>query len=137
MIVVDTNTIIYFYVPSPRQHTIEKLFMLDSHWVAPPLWKSEFRSALSAYIRAGYFSMDNALVFMNRAEEFMSGYERAVSSTNVLRLINQSSCSAYDCEFVALAMELNVKLITHDKEILTEFPMTSMTSDQYITTFSE
>ncbi len=29
---------------------------------------------------------------------------------------------AYDCEFVALARDLNVPLVTSDKQVLTQFP---------------
>lgn len=39
-----------------------------------------------------------------------------------LILADSSSCSAYDYEFVALARQLSVKLVTEDKKILTEFP---------------
>ena len=33
-----------------------------------------------------------------------------------------SQCSAYDCEFVAVAQHLGVQLITEDRAILTAFP---------------
>jgi len=34
----------------------------------------------------------------------------------------QSNRSAYDCEFVALALDLGLKLITADEPIVREFP---------------
>ena len=40
----------------------------------------------------------------------------------MLRLVQKSNCSAYDCEFVALAMQLQTVLITEDKKILENFP---------------
>ena len=33
-----------------------------------------------------------------------------------------SHCSAYDCEFVALALELEVPLVTADRQLLRSFP---------------
>lgn len=33
-----------------------------------------------------------------------------------------SKCSAYDCEYAALADDLDVKLVTTDKQLLREFP---------------
>lgn len=33
-----------------------------------------------------------------------------------------SNCSAYDCEFVSVAMRLGVKLLTADKKVLMAFP---------------
>jgi len=40
----------------------------------------------------------------------------------VLDLVASSTCTAYDCEFVALARELAVPLVTTDKQILRDFP---------------
>jgi len=44
----------------------------------------------------------------------------------VLDLASASGCSAYDCEYVALARHLDVKLITTDKQILQSFPETAI-----------
>jgi predicted nucleic acid-binding protein len=40
----------------------------------------------------------------------------------VLELVRDSDCSAYDCEFIALAEKLDVKLVTMDTKILKAFP---------------
>jgi predicted nucleic acid-binding protein len=45
-----------------------------------------------------------------------------VASFRVLELVTRSKCSAYGCEFVALAQDLNLPLITTDNQILTSFP---------------
>jgi predicted nucleic acid-binding protein len=39
-----------------------------------------------------------------------------------MELVRHSDCSAYDCEFVALAMMLETKLFTMDKQLLRSFP---------------
>ena len=39
----------------------------------------------------------------------------------VLELARESDCSVYDCEFVALAMQLGTKLVTMDRELLKAF----------------
>jgi len=39
-----------------------------------------------------------------------------------LTLVNQSSYSAYDCEFVALARSCNTRLVTMDKKVAKYFP---------------
>ena len=51
----------------------------------------------------------------------MRGHEFAVESAYVLTLANTSGCSAYDCEFVALAKALGVPLLTNDREVLRAF----------------
>ena len=39
-----------------------------------------------------------------------------------MELVRDSDCSAYDCEFVALAVKLDTKLVTVDKKLLKAFP---------------
>jgi predicted nucleic acid-binding protein len=52
----------------------------------------------------------------------MRGREFTVPSAQVLTRVDQSDCSAYDCEFVVLADELGVSLITSDDKLLKSFP---------------
>ncbi len=52
----------------------------------------------------------------------MAGNEREVDSQQVLELVQNSDCSAYDCEFAALALRLGVPLVTMDKKLLKAFP---------------
>jgi len=40
----------------------------------------------------------------------------------VLGLAAQSGCTAYDCEFVALAADLGTRLVTADRRVLAAFP---------------
>jgi len=51
----------------------------------------------------------------------MSGNEYEVNSYEIVELVSKSDCSAYDCEFVALARRFNVSLFTSDKRILKDF----------------
>jgi len=96
--------------------------MQDSNWISPILWKSEFRNVLSNYIRKKYINLSEAKILMNEAEHFMRGFEFNINSDQVLDLVNNSDCSAYDCEFVALAKDLHLPLITSDKKIIKAFP---------------
>lgn len=133
MIVVDANTIAYVWFPSPHREAIFNLIRTDQGWHAPYLWRSEFQSIIAAYLRKRYYTFAQALEIMDKAEQVLRGNEHFGKSTTVLSLVNQSTCSAYDCEYVALAKELNVKLVTYDKQILREFPDTAMTAENYIT----
>ncbi len=59
---------------------------------------------------------------MDEAIRLMWGQEYEVNSLHVLRLVASSTCSAYDCEFVALAEDLGVHLVTVDRQVLGRFP---------------
>ena len=122
MIVVDTNVISYLYLNGERSQQAEKLLSMDPHWCAPVLWRSEFRSVLSLYLRKGLLTLAEVLLILEQAEELLGDHEYEVPSADIMQLVNQSDCSAYDCEFVALAKFLCVSLITSDKKLLREFP---------------
>lgn len=133
MIVVDTNIISYFYLSNNLSSQVEELQRFDSLWVTPILWRSEFRSVLASYLRKEFLSLDGAQEIMEDALILLQGREYEVASYQVLNLVNQSSCSAYDCEFVALAKDLDIPLITADKTILNEFPESAVSLDTLLT----
>lgn len=68
---------------------------------------------------------------MNSALKLLKGREYEVSSLAILKLASESKCSAYDCEFIAVAMELKVPLITVDKQLLREFPGTAVSLNSF------
>ncbi len=126
MIVVDTNVIGYLYLSSERSEQAEQALLRDSEWAAPKLWRSELRNVLAHYIRKGILSFEDAVRIMDEATRLMEGLEYEVPSMDVLQLVKESACSAYDCEFVALARALRVPVVTVDKQILREFPTDSV-----------
>ena len=122
MIVVDTNVIGYLLLTSPHSREAEQTLLRDPHWVAPVLWRSEFRSVLSSYLRQQLLTLEDTLAIMDEATSLMLTREYEVASFQVLRLVADSQCSAYDCEFVALALSLGVPLVTGDRQIQQQFP---------------
>ncbi len=132
MIVVDTNTIAYLYLPTEYTTDIEALLERDSHWIAPLLWRSEFRNILALYIRKNLIDLDTALQMQAQAEKQLTGNEYSVNSTTVLMLAKESGCSAYDCEFISIAKSLNSKLVTADKKLISLFPDIAMTAKSYL-----
>ena len=132
MIVAETNIIGYLYLTSERSSQSETALLKDSQWVAPLLWRSEFRNVLAHYIRKHILPLEEANRIMEDAISLMQGGEYEIASLQVLALVDKSNCSAYDCEFVALAQDLNVPLVTVDKQILEQFPNIAISLDKYI-----
>jgi predicted nucleic acid-binding protein len=122
MIVVDTNVLAYLYLPTEFTAHAEALLERDSDWAAPVLWRSEFRNILAGCIRRKSLTADQAQALQAEAEGLMAGGEHEVNSADVLALVRDTDCSAYDCEFAALAMRLGVKLVTMDRKLLKAFP---------------
>lgn len=132
MIVVDTNIITYLLLPTSYTSLVDSLFKIDSEWVAPVLWKSEFRNVLALYLRKKIITLEKALQLQDMAESIMAENEFDISSSQVLALVEKSNCSSYDCEFIALANQLNIQLVTQDKQILNEFSSISIPVSKYL-----
>ncbi len=122
MIVVDTNVVAYLYLPGDHTEKAEALLEQDPDWAAPLLWRSEFRNILAGYMRRKTLTFEAARDVQLEAENLLAGAEHEVDSRLVLELVRDSDCSAYDCEFVALAMTLGAKLVTMDTKLLKAFP---------------
>jgi len=131
MIVVDTNIISYLYISGDRSLQAEHLLSIDSDWNAPILWRSEFRSVLSKYLRKDLLPIEDVLLIIHQAEILLTDSEYEITSAHVMQLVKSSNCSSYDCEFVALAQHLNVPLVTADKKILREFPSITKSLDSF------
>jgi predicted nucleic acid-binding protein len=122
MIVVDSNVLAYLYLPGEYTAAAEALLEHDSDWAAPILWRSEFRNILAGYMRRKAITFEQANSLQREAESLLEGAEFELESVAVLELVRDSDCSAYDCEFIALAMKLDTKLVTMDKKLLRAFP---------------
>jgi predicted nucleic acid-binding protein len=126
MIVVDTNTLLYLYVPGEHSSHAEDVLKHDPDWTAPRLWRSEFRNVLAWYVRQRRLVLEHAQQIAEAAEAFMDGRGYEVPSRHVLAIASACHCSAYDCEFVVLAQQLHVPLVTSDQQILRVFPTTAV-----------
>ena len=122
MIAVDSNVLAYLYLPGEFTAAADALLEREPEWAAPILWRSEFRNILAGYMRRGVISFEQATNLQSEAESLLAGNEFEVESRAVLELVRHSDCSAYDCEFVALALKLDIKLVTMDKKLLRAFP---------------
>jgi len=104
----------------------------DPDWASPLLWRSEIRNVLTFYVRKRLLTLATSQEIMAQAINLMSALEYDVVSSDALALAADSGCSASDCEFVALARDLGVPLVTVDKQILAEFPNVAISLDAYV-----
>ena len=86
------------------------------------LWRSEMLNILAGYLRREQLNFDQALLAIRTLERRYRDNEYRPRSETVLKRARSSGCSAYDCEYAALAYELNIPLITEDQALLQAFP---------------
>jgi predicted nucleic acid-binding protein len=124
MIVVDSNVIAYLFLSGEHTAAAERLLAEEPDWAAPVLWRSEFRNILAGHMRLRSLPYDQGCQMQYAAETLLAGAEFELESASVLTLVRDSRCTAYDCEFVALAIMLGTKLVTMDQKLLRAFPKT-------------
>jgi predicted nucleic acid-binding protein len=122
MIVVDTDVIAAFWIKTARTPIAIEAKRKDPEWIAPLLWRSEFRSVLGQYLRAAHIDYSDAAWIAEKAEQSMEGSEYTVNSAVVLALVEETGHSSYDCEYAALAKGLGLKLVTGDRKLAKVFP---------------
>jgi predicted nucleic acid-binding protein len=122
MIVADVNLVAYLLLGGPSAALAQQVLERDSTWAAPVLWRSEFRSILAGYMRQRSLALADAWQAHELAEGLLGAHEYTVGGERVLQLVAESPCSAYDCEYVALAADLRIPLVTSDGQVLRQFP---------------
>ena len=125
MIVVDTNVLAYAALVGERTELVFRLSELDSDWVAPPLWRHELANVLATRVR----STDRWALSIPEAIEAFANVERLVTDAALdaslgdrLEVVRRGGVSAYDAEFVVLAEQLNLPLVTNDRRLVSAFP---------------
>jgi len=120
VVVVDTNVLAYLVVEGERTGDAIALRQADPTWAAPRLWRSELANVLALYVRQGTMTLASAVRRYQAAAALVREVEVAVDQ--VLAATVEGPCSAYDAEFVVLARDLGVRLVTADKRLASAFP---------------
>ena len=132
MIVVDTNIISYLLIPNDRySHLADALYQKDCKWRSPLLWRYELMSVLSLYLRQNLIDAAGCKSIFQEALDLVVS-EPISYIDRVFDIIECSSLSSCDSEFVALAMENSLPLITEDKKIIRTFPDIAFSMDSYL-----
>ena len=122
MIVADSNLVAYLLIPGDRSALADAIFRKDPEWAVPLLCRSEVRNILTLYMRHEGMSLSQAQVTMEKAEMLWRNREFAVPSDAVLEATSRHNVTAYDAEFVVLARQLGVPLVTFDQHVRKAFP---------------
>jgi predicted nucleic acid-binding protein len=132
VIVADATLLAHLVIPGDLTSHAEAVYLKDQTWVVPTLCMSELRSVLSKYVLRDLLSIAEGTAALGRAFELIEGRELAVDSREVLQLVRKSRCSSYDCEYVSLAMELGVPLVTSDTQVLRAFPRIATSPSDFV-----
>jgi len=131
VIVADNSVLVYFWLPGAFAEWAEAAKARDGVWAAPVLWRAEFRNVLAGYLRKKLLTEAEANAAYLNVQKDLGAHEFTVPTERILKLVLASDCTAYDCEYVALAQDLKVPLVTTDRQILKAFPKTAVSLEQF------
>ncbi len=117
MIVVDTNVVAYLLIEGERTEQARTVWAHDAEWIVPSLWRSEMLNVLATAVRASVLTFDEAELVRERAWDLFVARERNPGAPTVLRRAVELGISAYDAQFVVVAEELDLLLVTGDRRL--------------------
>jgi predicted nucleic acid-binding protein len=134
MIVVDANIIAYRVLANDRTASAMRLFDMDGEWISTSLWEYEFSNILAMPLRNELWNVQQALNALRDARKFLAQVMEPSTET-VFEIVRRHKITAYDATYVALVIELNVPLVTEDKELLKKFPGKTYSMETYWNAF--
>jgi predicted nucleic acid-binding protein len=122
VIIVDTNVVAYLLIEGENTPHAEAARSRDADWRVPSLFVHEWLNVVTAHVRGNLFDRDHAVRTYRRGLSLVTVDVAMPDPLRILNLHMRSGCSSYDCQFIAIAEDLNVKLVTADHELLRAFP---------------
>jgi predicted nucleic acid-binding protein len=132
VIVVDVNVIAYLLIAGEKTADAQALRELDTDWIVPDLWRDEFLNILATYIRQGGTDLESAKKAWQTATDLFDATERRADPITALELAHRHRLSAYDAQYLAVAFNLNLKLITEDKALRQAAPQHCATMSEFL-----
>src|ERR1041384_2069623 len=122
MFVVDTNIIAALYVRGAYSEAVQRLHARDQVWRTDPFALIEFSNVLASYERARYLTAASARLCLADAEDFLRPHYFVVPHDAALAMAIRYGITAYDGRFLALAHQLDSRLVTEDAKLRTAAP---------------
>ena len=117
MIVADASLLAHLLIPSPDSALAEAVYRKDPEWSAPVLWRSELRSVLLKHMRHSGMKIELAKAVVEKALLVIRDRETPPPNLAVLEAALFFNVSAYDAEYLVVARQLGVPLLTFDRKL--------------------
>ena len=132
MIVVDSNIVTARNLTSSLTSKAEQVEEKDPVWIMPVLWRYELQNILATAIRAKQIKPEQALDIWEKVSKILVENECEPSASKVIDLVAQYGITAYDGQFIALALEMGIPCVTEDRELQEKFPGIAISMDGFL-----
>ena len=118
MIVVDANVAAYWLIEGEYTALARQLYANEPDWVVPALCRHELANVMASYVKHGGMAVADVPLLWESLESLIGGREYEVDFRQVIALAAEKSLSAYDAQYLYLAITLGVPLITQDRKLI-------------------
>jgi predicted nucleic acid-binding protein len=132
MIVVDSNIVTARNLTSTLTSKAEQVEEKDPVWIVPVLWRYEFQNILATAIKAKQIKPEQALDIWEKVSKILVENECEPSASKVIDLVSQYGITAYDGQFIAVALEMGIPCVTEDRELQEKFPGIAISMDGFL-----
>lgn len=121
MVLVDTNILAYLLIEGDRTAAAQELYARDPDWRSEGFILVEFCNVLAAQMRAKTLSREQGIRLLAEAQALIPD-PTIVPHAKALEAASHFGISAYDARFIAMAMQVKLKLITEDTKLRSAVP---------------
>jgi predicted nucleic acid-binding protein len=131
MLVADTSAIAHLHIAGERHAAAVAAYRRDPDWLTVPLWRYEFVNVLLKHHRAGNLDGPMAHACLCEALKRMVPGEQMPGEFRPFEIARNKGVSVYDAYFAAVAEDLELQLLTEDRELLAKFPETAVSLEVF------
>jgi predicted nucleic acid-binding protein len=121
MIVVDSSVISFLFLEGELTESVKELHRIDSEWITPPILNHEMLNILAVVGTA-----DQAVAPMEEIwrdiRALLGPRQQVPDPLRSLHLAIELEISGYEAQYVALAQQLNMPLVTEEQRLLEQLP---------------
>jgi predicted nucleic acid-binding protein len=132
MIVVDSNIVAARNLTSSLTSEAKQVEEKDPIWIVPVLWRYEFQNILASAIKGKQIKPEQALNVWERVSNILIENEYEPSVSKVDDLVAQYEITAYDGQFIAVALEMEIQCVTEDRELQEKFPGIAISMKEFL-----
>lgn len=135
MIVADTNLVVHLFTQTSLTSIAQQVLAKDSNWILPKLWQEEYANVLCKLARKGYLTSEEVISHFNYTTEQFKNNEISIDITKVIKTSLEYGITVYDANFISLAIDHNILVVTEDQEMLKKCPKLAVNMLNFIESY--
>ena len=121
MIVVDSSVISFLFLEGELTESVKELHRIDSEWITPPILNHEMLNILAVVGTADQAGAPMEEIWRD-IRALLGSRQQVPDPLRSLHLAIELKISGYEAQYVALAQQLNMPLVTEEQRLLEQLP---------------